>query len=332
MFINESKRLKMPFLSSFFVSMFVFCNAYAGQTEAQTAKAQMQGQAIAEAEKKSNPVAEDYRQRLSETVVIQEERFPNEVDSYVRYIPSRGAGAQSGSVGIVDSAAEYSYQIKAFGKLPVQLGVSSEYIGIRNTTVVKLPAHLTSIAFGMETTVPFFGIDKTYFTVGLLPSFATENWSLSSSALSLNQRYFLIYQPDAKWTFICGVAIWPHHDKDAMPIIGFIYKPNNRLTFNIIPRSPEISYALTQKLTVFGQAGMSGYEYKVTKDERNNLVLKYNEIHLGAGLRYKPNKYVNASLSAGDMLHRSIEYREDSLGKVIIKDGFYTELRTEIYF
>ena len=269
----------------------------------------------------------NYRQELRKPIVEKEEYSPQELDSFVRYVGPRGTSSQSGKVGVVDSAAEYSYEIKAFGKIPVQFAVASRYVGIDNSTAVKLPAHLTSAGFGIETTLPFFSFDKTYFTIGLAPSFFSDNWDFRTQSFELMQRYFLIYQPNEKWVFVCGANYYPHFRPQVSPILGFIYKPNNRLTFSILPESPEISYLLNDKLTVFIQGDSTNNEYRVTKDNVKDVVLNYNETHLGAGLRYKWNKHVTGSLAVGGVLNRSIEYRQDSLGKVVIDDGFYTEFR-----
>ncbi len=43
-----------------------------------------------------------------------------QVDSYFRYMPSRGVDAQSGKVEILEADSEYSYEFKAFDKLPVK--------------------------------------------------------------------------------------------------------------------------------------------------------------------------------------------------------------------
>jgi len=268
----------------------------------------------------------NYRQELRKVISEKEEFQPQELDAYVRYMPSRGAGAQSGKIGITDSAAEYSYEIKAFGELPIQFAVGSRYIGIENSTVVKLPAHLTSAVFGVETTLPFFSFDKTYLTIGVAPSFFSDNWNFRTSSFSLMQRYFLIYQPTDKWVFICGVEYNPRFKDPVSPILGFIYKPNDRLAFNIIPESPEVSYLLNDKLTVFIQGDSTSNEYRVTKDNLKNVVLNYNEMHLGAGLRCKWNKNITGSFTAGGVFNRTIKYRQDSLGKVTVKNGFYTEL------
>jgi hypothetical protein len=309
-----------------------FLSVFTSNAQAAEARAEAQEQAIREAENASLPAIEQYRQTLRKAVVIKEEYFPNALDSYLRQMPSRGAKAQSGKVGIVEAASEYSYQVKAFGKLPVEFALGAGYIGINNTTAVKLPAHLTSTAFGLETTVPFFNLDKTYFTLGAAALFASDDWNFRSSSFRIPQRYFLIYQPNEQWTFIGGVGVWPDYDEVVWPILGFIYKPNDRLTFNIVPKGPEISYDVNEKLTVFGEGDMSTAEYEVTKDGRKNVVLEYNEVHLGAGLRYKFNRYIKGSVAAGGIFGRSLKYRDDSLGKVAIENGLYSEFRMEIDF
>jgi len=275
------------------------------------------------------PADPGYRQELGHVVAIKQDDSPWELDSYVRYMPSRGAHAQSGRVAVTDSASELSYDMKVFGELPVELAIGSRYIGINNTTSVTLPAKLTQISFGAETTFPFF-FDKTYFTVGLAPSFYSDNWSINPSSFRIPQRYFLIYQANQKLVFICGVGVFPDFDDVVEPILGFIYQPNDRLTFNITPSKPEITYDLNDKLTLLLEADMSSNEFEVDKDNLKNVVLEYNEMHLGTGFKYQVNKNIQSSVSGGYIFNRSIKYRDDDLGKLSIKDGLYTEFRVDI--
>lgn len=285
--------------------------------------------ALNEAQSDTGTAAPALRQQLGKVVAVKEEEDLNsELDSYARFMPSAGASSQSGRVSSIESASEYSYDFKVFGKLPVEFGIATRFIGLDNTTAVKLPAHLNAVSAGAQATLPFF-FDKTYFTAGLVPSFLSDDWDFHSSSFHLMQRYFAIYQPNEKWTFVCGVGIFPHYEDWIWPIAGFIYKPNDRLTFNIVPKRPEISYDISEKLTVFGEGDISSNEFKVTKDNVKNAVLQYNEMHAGLGLRYRPNKYINTSLSAGSVFNRSLKYR-DSLGKVVLKNGLYTEFRVDI--
>lgn len=311
-------------------AILFFCafnfNAYAGVDKG---REMAQEVALIEAQAVNPQPSGAYRQTLEDVVVKEEEYFPQELDSYVRYMPSRGAKAQAGKVGIIDASSEYSYEVKAWDKLPVEFSTSTRYIGIDNSTSVELPARLTRLDFGVSTALPFFNFHNTYLGIELNPSFLTDNWYLRSSAFSMTQRYFLLRKFDEKLIFVCGLRIEPHLEDPFWPIFGFIYKPNDRFTFNLIPQRPEISYALDKKLTFFLEGDNSSDEFRVSKDNLKNVPLQYNELHLGAGFRYSLNKHIKSSLSCGSVFNRSLKYR-DSLGKVSMENGFYTEFRLDI--
>lgn len=314
MFLKGSGSLKLLFQVCFsgFLSLFLILNAYADKGGPQAA----------------GPVSPaSYRQELGKAVVVEEEYYPQNLDAYARFIPPSKAKSQSGRLGLLTSALEYSYEIKAFGKLPIELAVATKYIGIDNSTSVELPAHLTSLDLGIETTLPFFNIAKTYLTVALAPSFYSDNWNLRSESFYLPQRYFMIYQPDEKWTFICGVQYSPGSNISVLPILGFIYKPNERIIFDLVPNNPEISYKLNNSWTVFSRLGITADEYKVTRNNIREIELNYYEMRLGIGLRYALNKNIQASFALGSVFNHSIGYQQDSMGKVALNNGFYSEFR-----
>lgn len=260
-----------------------------------------------------------------------EDKPSHQVDSYVRYIPSRSVDAMSGKVEIIESGAEYSYEFKAFDKLPVKLSLNNNYIGIEDSLdSVELPAHLVGLTTDIETTLPFFHFNKTYLRLGISPAFYADDWDFPSSSFRIPSRYFLIYQPDAKWTFLYGVAVYPDFENEVLPIIGFIYKPNDKLAFNIVPKRPNITYFINDRMSLFAEGGTSlNSEFEVTRDNTKNVVLRYKEARLGGGIKFKFNQYIQSSISAGGLFNRSLKYR-DGQGKVNIKDGLYTEFRVEI--
>lgn len=266
----------------------------------------------------------------AETKEESKDKTLHTIDSYVRYMPSRHLDGASGKVAIIESGAEYGYEFKAFDKLPVKLSIDSNYIGIKKTEdTLELPAHLVGVSFDAETTLPFFNFNKTYLRIGISPSFLGDDWDLDSSDFRIPSRYFLIYQPNEKWTFLSGIAYYPDFTYNFLPILGFIYKPNDKLTFNITPKRPNITYAFNNRISLFGEGGTSFDEFTVTRDNIKNISLLYRETHLGAGIKIKLNRYIQASLSGGGVFNRYLQYA-DSQGKVDIKNGAYTELRVEI--
>lgn len=256
----------------------------------------------------------------------------NKFDTYLRYMPSRSVEAMPGDVEIFETLSEYSHEVKLFDKLPVKFSLENQYIGIEDTVGVELPAHLIGLAVGIETTLPFFNFDEIYLRIGFKPSFYTDDWDFEASALRLPSRFFIIRWPNTKWTFLAGLAIYPDFENEILPILGFIYKPNDKLTFEITPQRPNISYLVNDKVLLFAEAaGALNSEFEVSRGGSENVVLKYKQMHLGAGAKLKLNKFIQSSVTAGAVFNRSLKYR-DNQGKVNIKDGLYTEFRLEIEF
>ena len=122
----------------------------------------------------------------------------------------------------------------------------------------------------------------------------------------------------------------PDNNTPVFPIVGFIYKPNDRLMFEIVPRRPTISYKLTNKWTIFGEGDITYSQYWIKRNERDKIAIEFHETSCGMGIKYTFNKFAQASLSTGAVFGRYLKYDPDSLGKVDIDNGIYTEFRLQI--
>lgn len=291
---------------------------------------------IEDGQKTKSRTDTDFRQKLWQRITSEkrEEERPSELDAVVTFMPSQGAKSQSGKVGLIESEFEYSYELKAFGKLPVEVGIGAVYVGINNSTAVTLPPHLTTFAAGVNIVLPFFKLDKTYLRIGATPSFNTDDWNFDSSAFRIPVNAILIYHPDEKFTGILGVHVTPSSvQKRISAIYGFIYKPNDNLTYNIIGPRPNILYMINKKLGIFGEGKIFDEEFIVNKDNLNNVVLLYKEYLLGGGILYKFHNFAQTSISVGGVFNRYLKYRDEGQnGKVAVKNGLYTEFRTELYW
>jgi hypothetical protein len=251
-----------------------------------------------------------------------------EVDGYSRVVPSRAVKAQSGGVRISETKADCIYKLKLFAKLPLDLSIAPGYVNIYKTVSLDLPQQLTELGTDIQVTLPFFKLTHTYLRLGASPSFCGDNWTFDGEALCLPSRYFAIYQPDEKWTFIGGVAVFPRYEDSVFPILGFIYQASDKLTFNLVPRRPNINYALSAKTALFLEGGRSVEEYTVHRGDARDVRLRYVQERLGCGARYRFNKFIEASISTGAAFNHYLRYR-DSGGKASIKNGSYTEFRIQ---
>ena len=125
---------------------------------------------------------------------------------------------------------------------------------------------------------------------------------------------------------------WPHDYKDEfIPFIGAIYTPCERLRIDFIPVRPKISYMLTDKVTFSAGAEYHSYEYEVTRQDQQGVVLMFSGVRVGLGLTCKVNVRFKISLSGGRILNQQLRYG-DNEGKASIDNGWYMQAGTQIKF
>ena len=64
-------------------------------------------------------------------------------------------------------------------------------------------------------------------------------------------KTYLIYKPSEEFILVGGLSIRPDYDQTVLPLLGVIYKPNDRLSFNRASDDPNISYVLDERATAF---------------------------------------------------------------------------------
>jgi len=248
-----------------------------------------------------------------------------------RYYPSAKVSSMEGKVSVNAYQAVYIYSFKGYDLLPLKIYLDCQDIQLNNTTRFSLPSQLTGLSFGIEATTRFFKAKDSYFRISITPSFYTDNFEFSSSSFRLPINAYLINKSGEQWTFLAGVGIYPDFEYPLFPILGCIYSPNPKLSFNIVPKNPNISYALNNKLNLrLVEAGFMHQEYEADKDNLKNVVLRYREIRLGSGLTYALKDSLKVSISAGDTFNRSFKYKDEDLGKIILNNGVYAEFKAEI--
>lgn len=261
----------------------------------------------------------------------QEEAFNVKVIS--RYIPESDVNAMSGDIQITDSRLNFSYGKTLQNLLPLTFSFNTRHIDINENLSEELPSHLEGRQFGFGTKFPMPFVDSDVYFVGVdvYPSLYTDDWEWEDSAFRMPFRTYGIYKPHDNFVLVAGVTVRIDYDNEVLPLVGVIYKPNDRLTFNLASDEPKISYQLSDSLTAFAEMDYVLDEYEVTRNSQKGVVLKYRELSTGAGLQYTPNRTLEASLSAGGVLNRRLEYR-DGVGKIEPDAAPYVKARLAVKF
>jgi hypothetical protein len=255
---------------------------------------------------------------------------PIEAYSYFRYMPSRDRDEAAGKVSLIESGSQFSYNFKVAGKMPVTISVGEEFVGINKKNIsVPLPSHLTIINSDLDAYLPT-PYEKWFLGVGASPSFNSDDWDGSTESFRMSGRTFLVYQPKEELTLMAGVAFYPGYVDNVLPVFGMIYKPNDKLSFNLTPNRPNITYRVNERLAAFVTGGFDFEEFQISRGS-GSAVLQYRQDRVGTGVEFDINKNIQSFVTLGGAFNRFLEYR-DNIGKVEIKNGLYTEVRLQAKF
>lgn len=250
-----------------------------------------------------------------------------------RFTLESGVEHMSGEVSVNQTDLDVKYETKAFGKLPISVWFDYKHLDINENIPVDLPASLQGRRFGVGTKfpVPFVSDDKYFLAMDVMPSWYSDDSSLTRSAFRLPFRTYLIYKPGETFVFIAGAQIDVDADTPVVPVIGFNYQPDDRLGINLASTEPTVTYKLDNHWAVFAEYDAKLDEYVVTGAGQKGAVLKVREAAFGGGLKFRIEEWLDASLSTGLNMLRQFAYR-DNVGKADVNSAPYIKARLSMKF
>ena len=250
-----------------------------------------------------------------------------------RHIYSSDIEATDDDIDITATKFDLTYKFKVAGELPVDISLGVGHKDINADTSVDLPSRLESRRLGLSTKfpVPFVSDDRFFMGIDILPTLNTDSWDWKSGAFRIPFRSYLIFKESDDFILVCGVTVRPEYEREVIPLIGLIYRPNDRLAFNLASDDPNISYKLTDATLLRWDFQYAFDEYEVTRGAQEGVVLQYQEISSGFGIEHQFNEVFKGIVSVGGVFNRQLGYKDD-VGKVAPETGFYTSARLTASF
>ena len=256
------------------------------------------------------------------------------VTAKTRHIYDSDVEAQPGEVGLNETALEVEFETKIAQKLPFTFSIGAQHVDIDSSIPTELPSHLDGwqIGLGTKFPAPFFDSEKMFMGLDIYPSEYTDSFENSAnSAFRMPLRAYLIYKESDDFMLVGGVLVRPDYDTNLLPVLGFKWRPNEKILFNFVTNDPYISLKLCDKSEAIWEFDFVSDEYEVTRGTDRNVILKYSELSTGLGLRYKLTENIEATVAGGVVFARQLRY-EDDQGKVEPDAGGYSHFKITVKF
>ncbi len=224
-------------------------------------------------------------------------------------------------------------KFKVAGQLPVEILLSIGHKDINTDSPVDLPSHLEArrLKFSAKFPAPFISDDRFFMGIDILPTFNTDSWDWQSGAFRIPFRSYLIFKESDDFILVGGVTVRPEYEREVIPLVGLIYRPNDRLSFNLASDDPNISYKLNDATLLRWELQYAFDEYEVTRGAQEGVVLQYQEIASGFGIEHQFNDAFKGLLSSGVVFNRQLKYKDD-VGKVAPNAGLYVSTQLTAKF
>jgi hypothetical protein len=251
----------------------------------------------------------------------------------LRHIYASDIEATDTEIAVTKTEFDGKYELKLFDELPVEVSLGLGHIDIGEDDPVDVPSHLESRRLGLSTKfpAPFIEDDRYFMGVDIFPTLNTDAWEWEPGAFRVPSRAYFIFKESDDFILVGGVSARPEHDNAVLPVLGMIYRPNERLSFNLAQDHPNITYQWNEATKLLMEFDYAFDEYEVNRGTQRGVVLKYRECASGFGIEHQWGEGVAGALSAGAVFNRRLEYK-DGAGKIAPDTGVYVSLKLTAVF
>jgi len=241
--------------------------------------------------------------------------------------------ATSSDIHITETSFDYTYKFKAFNELPVEVSLGVIHTDIDEDDPVDIPSHLESRRFGISTKfpAPLIEDDRFFMGIDIYPTFNSDDGAWESSTFRIPFRSYLIFKDSDDFILVGGISVRPEYEDEVLPVIGLIYRPNDRLSFNLASDNPNITYKINDSTKLLWEFDYTWDEYEVTRDTQTGVVLKYQEIATGFGVEHQFSDHFTGNAVVGSVFSRKLEYK-DNVGKITPDAGLYASVHLTANF
>jgi hypothetical protein len=247
-----------------------------------------------------------------------EEKVPIDIftaDTTYVFESNLNHGGSFGSQYELQDRFEYGHRFLVSGDWYLHLGLAYNRFDFGNTSA-PVPVHLQSGAavIGLEY---MQGADTGAF-LQFRPGFYTEEHiGLSSFDCPIILGRFWVLQPDKLYLLTGAYAAFLRGGFPVMPLVGVVWKPNEKLKLMGVLPDPRLIYLVSKQLEVYVGGELAGGSFRT--DHHDNFVgphvaklsgtqVDYADYRAGAGFTYHLTDAISIDGSGGYAIQRDFKF------------------------
>ncbi|CAN5487663.1 hypothetical protein BH18VER1_BH18VER1_09790 [soil metagenome] len=221
-------------------------------------------------------------------------------------------GSEYGDQDALQSVIEYSHRFRISGNIYARAGLSYERFDFGNTAA-PVPVHLQSMAaiVGFDY---MQGNDVGAF-IQLRPGFYTEeHLGIASFDIPITLGRVFVLQEDRLFLFVGATAAFLRGEYPVLPILGVVWRPNERWNvYGVLPE-PRVVYSASKSLDLWVGGQLVGSSFRTDHDDNirprklSGTQVDYTEYRAGLGVDMHCGSAVALGVSGGYVFQRRFNF------------------------
>jgi hypothetical protein len=224
--------------------------------------------------------------------------------------PRQDSERAGGSVGLYETRAKLARTLRLGRQLSLTPELSYSRTEISAPPAALLPRELHSASLGLR--ADFFASPQWSYSLFVAPTLAGDFRAIGADDLQVRLGLIGRYVASSKLVYLAGLIYQPgNHSLQLLPIMGAIYRPDERWTIGIAAPRPGVSYAATKQVKLQLGGEFTSAEYQLHQQILGARVISYRDFRVLGGVEFELSEIVKAEVAAGYAFGRNISFYEE---------------------
>jgi hypothetical protein len=223
--------------------------------------------------------------------------------------PRQDSEQAGGSIGMYETRAKLARMLRLGRQVSLTPELSYSRTEISAPPAALLPGQLHSASLGIR--ADFFSSPQLSYSVLLAPTLAGDFRAIGADDLRVRLGLIGRYVASSKLVLLAGIIYQQgNHSLPVFPIVGAIYRPDERWTISVAAPRPGVSYAATKEVKLQLGGEFSSTEYQLHQQNLGARVIRYQDFRVLGGVEFNLTEIMKAEVAAGYAFNRRLTFYE----------------------
>lgn len=248
---------------------------------------------------------------LMEPAPGEQSRRPWEAAVDGVWLPKSESADAGGKVGMSEAKLKFARTFALSERLSLTPEITYSQLQLSAPAAARLPEDLHTVSLGLRG--DYRANPRLTYSALLAPGLAGDFRQIGADDLRVRLGFTARYTPSLQWTLLAGLIYQQgYHALPVFPIIGAVYRPDERWTVSLAAPLPGVSYRAGKDLKLYLGAEFFGGEYQLHEANLGAQVVRYRDFRGLGGAEFTVFGTLKGELATGYAFARKFNFYDVS--------------------